>query len=107
MPLNEISKVEEKQSFKQVGHAYGQLLRRYEPWKNLVRSNPDITIYSLRHSWAWRCHVCSTNPLHVRQASALMGHTPTVHMATYGRWVDESSLQAAVERYSEGLVAAE
>ena len=24
--LNEISKVEEKQSFKQVGHAYGQLL---------------------------------------------------------------------------------
>ncbi|QNI52466.1 phage integrase family protein [Synechococcus sp. RS9915] len=105
--LNEISKVEEKQSFKQVGHAYGQLLRRYAPWQNLVRSNPDTTIYSLRHSWAWRCHVCSAHPLHVRQASALMGHTPTVHMATYGQWVDEASLEAAVERYTEGLVTAD
>ena len=105
--LNEISKVEEKQSFKQVGHAYGQLLRRYAPWQNLVRSNPNTTIYSLRHSWAWRCHVCSSNPLHVRQAAALMGHTPTVHMQNYGQWVDEASLEAAVDRYTEGLVTAD
>ena len=105
--LNEISKVEEKQSFKQVGHAYGQLLRRYTPWQNLVRSNPEITPYSLRHSWAWRCHVCSTNPLNVRTASALMGHLPTVHMSTYGAWVNESSLEAAVEHYNKGLVIAD
>jgi len=31
--LNEISKVEEKGTFQQVGHAFGQLLKRYEPWK--------------------------------------------------------------------------
>lgn len=102
---NEIEKVELKGTFQQVGHAFGQLLSRYEPWKNLIRSNPDITPYSLRHSWAWRCHVCSNNGLHVRQAAALMGHTTAVHLKNYGSWVDEASLEAAVERYNEGLVA--
>ena len=104
--LNEISKVEDKGTFQQVGHAFGQLLKRYEPWKNLVRSNEGVTPYSLRHSWAYRCHVCSNNALHVRTAAALMGHTVAVHMKHYGSWVDEASLEAAVERYNEGLVAA-
>jgi hypothetical protein len=36
-----------------------------------------------------------------------MGHTTTVHTATYGQWVDEASLEAAVERYTEGLVTAD
>ena len=36
----------------------------------------------------------------------LMGHTVAVHMKHYGSWVDEASLEAAVERYNEGLVAA-
>ena len=103
--LNEISKVEDKGTFQQVGHAFGQLLKRYEPWKNLVRTNEGVTPYSLRHSWAWRCHVCSNNGLHVRQAAALMGHTVAVHLKHYGSWVDEASLEAAVERYNEGLVA--
>lgn len=105
--LNEIAKVEEKETFQQVGHAFGQLLSRYQPWKNLVRSNPEITPYSLRHSWAWRCHVCSSNALHVRQAAALMGHTVATHLKHYGAWVDEASLEAAVERFNEGLIPAD
>ena len=36
-----------------------------------------------------------------------MGHTPTVHMQNYGQWVDEASLEAAVDRYTEGLVTAD
>ena len=105
--LNEIAKVEEKETFQQVGHAFGQLLNRYEPWKNLVRRNPEITPYSLRHSWAWRCHVCSTNALHPRQAAALMGHTVATHLKHYGQWVDEASLEAAVERFNKGLIPAD
>ena len=102
--LNEISKVDSKRTFQEVGHAFGQLLKRYEPWKNLVRANEGVKPYSLRHSWAWRCHVCSNNALHVRHAAALMGHTVAVHLKNYGTWVDEASLEAAVERYNEGLV---
>ncbi len=102
---DEIEKVKVKGTIQQVGHEFGQMLNRYEPWKHLVRSNPDITPYSLRHSWAWRCHVCSNNGLHVRQAAALMGHTTAVHLKNYGSWVDEASLEAAVDRYNEGLVA--
>jgi len=103
--LNQIALVEVKQTFQPVGHEFGQLLSRYKPWQNLVRKNPDITPYSLRHSWAWRCHVCSANPLHVRQAAALMGHSVNTHLRHYGRWVDEASLEAAVERYAEGAIA--
>ena len=36
-----------------------------------------------------------------------MGHTVAVHLKHYGSWVDEASLEAAVERYNEGLVAVE
>ena len=32
-------------------------------------------------------------------------YTVAVHMKHYGSWVDEASLEAAVERYNEGLVA--
>ena len=36
-----------------------------------------------------------------------MGHTVAVHLKNYGTWVDEASLEAAVERYAEGLVTAD
>ena len=102
--LNQIDLVEIKETFQPVGHEFGQLLSRYKPWQNLVRRNPEVTPYSLRHSWAWRCHVCSSNPLHVRQAAALMGHTVATHLRHYGSWVDEASLEAAVERYAAGMI---
>jgi hypothetical protein len=36
-----------------------------------------------------------------------MGHTTAVHLKNYGSWVDEASLEAAVDRYNEGLVTAD
>jgi integrase len=102
---NQIALVEQKKKFQDVGADFAQKLQRYRPWSELVAKNPDITPYSLRHSFAWRAHCCSTNPMHPRIAAALMGHNVATHLKHYGQWTDEASLEAAVERYHQGVHA--
>tara|TARA_B100001093_G_scaffold222285_1_gene213107 strand:+ start:109 stop:1392 length:1284 start_codon:yes stop_codon:yes gene_type:complete len=84
--------------FKKVGDAFRQLLDRYPFWQSLVGSTPDLTPYSLRHGWAWRAHKAYGSPLSVRDAAALLGHTPATHHKHYGVWTDEKGLLEAVER---------
>ena len=100
---NQIAKVEEKGKFQDVGADFKQKLDRYAPWRALVAKNPDLTPYSLRHSFAWRAHCCSSNAMHPRIAAALMGHNVATHLKHYGVWTDEASLEAAVERFNQGM----
>ena len=100
---NQIAMVEEKGKFQDVGADFGQKLERYAPWRALVARNPGLTPYSLRHGYAWRAHVCSSNPMHPRNAAALMGHNVATHLKHYGSWTDEASLEAAVERFNQGV----
>jgi integrase len=102
---NQIAKVQEKGKFQDVGADFGQKLDRYAPWRALVAKNPDLTPYSLRHGYAWRAHCGSTNAMHPRIAAALMGHNVATHLKHYGSWTDEASLEAAVERFNEGVQA--
>ena len=83
--------------FKPVGEAFRQLLDRYPAWQSLVRANPGLTPYSLRHGYAWRAHKSYDRPLSVRDTAALMGHTPATHHKHYGRWIDEAGLLEAVQ----------
>ena len=83
--------------FKPVGEAFRQLLDRYPPWQSLVRTNPGLTPYSLRHGYAWRAHKSYDRPLSVRDTAALMGHNPDTHHKHYGRWTDEAGLLEAVQ----------
>ncbi len=101
---NQIAMVEEKRRFQDVGADFGQKLERYAPWRALVARNPGLTPYSLRHGYAWRAHVCSSNPMHPRNAAALMGHNVATHLKHYGSWTDEASLEAAVERFNAGVL---
>jgi integrase len=100
---NQIAKVQEKGKFQDVGADFGQKLDRYAPWRALVAKNPDLTPYSLRHGYAWRAHCGSTNAMHPRIAAALMGHNVATHLKHYGQWTDEASLEAAVERFNQGV----
>ena len=84
--------------FKKVGDAFRQLLDRYPFWQSLVTATPDLTPYSLRHGWAWRAHKGYATPLSVRDAAALLGHTPNTHHRHYGRWTDEQGLLDAVAK---------
>jgi len=103
---NQIAMVEEKGKFQDVGADFGQKLERYRPWQALVARIPGLTPYSLRHGYAWRAHVCSSNPLPPRITAALMGHNVATHLKHYGSWTDEASLEAAVERFNAGMPAA-
>ncbi|KZR86524.1 hypothetical protein MITS9509_01528 [Synechococcus sp. MIT S9509] len=84
--------------FKKVGDAFRQLLDRYPYWQSLVATTPDLTPYSLRHGWAWRAHKGYATPLSVRDAAALLGHTPNTHHRHYGRWTDQQGLRDAVKK---------
>lgn len=87
--------------FKKVGDAFRQLMDRYPFWQSMVAVTPGLTPYSLRHGWAWRAHKGYDNPLSVRDAAALMGHTPTTHHRHYGTWTDDKGLKDAVERLTQ------
>lgn len=53
---------------------------------------PDgLTAYGLRHAFALRLGV--ELGLSVREAAELMGHSPAVHLSTYGRRLDAPKLQ--------------
>jgi integrase len=90
----------ERGEFKPVGEAFRKLLERYPFWQSLVAANPGLTPYSLRHGYAWRGHKSYQQSLSVRDLSALMGHTPVVHLQHYGKWTDEKGLIEAVEKLS-------
>jgi len=100
---NQIAKVEDHNSFQGVGADFAQKLERYGPWRSLVARCPGLTPYSLRHGYAWRAHKGSRNPIHPRDAAALMGHNVATHFKHYGGWTDEASLEAAVERFNAGV----
>jgi integrase len=55
---------------------------------------PGLTPYGLRHAFALR--LAQRVSLHPREAAELMGHSPPVHMATYGRRLDTPALLAKV-----------
>lgn len=69
------------------GQILTQQLRR-------LKMPTDLTSYGMRHAFALRLGV--ELGLHVREAAELMGHSPQVHLSTYGRRLDQPGLMAKV-----------
>lgn len=67
-------------------------LRDQEPVK--VSLDQELTSYGCRHAFALR--LAQQLGLHVREAAELMGHSPAVHLSTYGRRLDQPKLLAKV-----------
>lgn len=79
------------------GEVMAQQLARLKISKAVEVELPlDLTPYGLRHAFALR--LGQELGLHVREASKLMGHSPAVHLTTYGRRLDEPGLLAKVRR---------
>jgi integrase len=102
----QIEKITEKGAYKEVGAAFAQLLQRYKPWQELVKQNPGLKPYSIRHGWAWRAHKYSNRPLHYSQAAAFMGHSVETHLKYYSSWVNRKELEEAGKKYNEALQSA-
>lgn len=56
----------------------------------------ELTAYGLRHAFALR--LAQQLGLHPREAAQLMGHSPAVHLQTYGRRLDQPGLLAKVRQ---------
>ncbi len=82
------------------GQALTQQLRRLQGQQGAAGViRPELTTYGLRHAFALRLGV--DLGLSVREAADLMGHSPAVHLSTYGRQLDRPKLLEKVT----GLVA--
>lgn len=79
------------------GQVLTQQLRRLRDQEPVgIPLDPELTAYSARHAFALR--LAQHLGLHVREAAELMGHSPAVHLATYGRRLDQPALMAKVRR---------
>ena len=78
--------------FKTCGHSFRQYLNRHPYWAALVKTNPGMSPYSLRHGYAYRGALAG---IPLRQLAASMGHDVHTHMKHYGQWTDEAGLDAA------------
>ena len=76
-----------------------QVLDRNEHWQALVKQNPEITPYSLRHSFAWRCH--KELNMESSMVAPWMGHTVEVHNQHYNAWFTRETQQ----RYKAEMIA--
>lgn len=79
------------------GEVLAQQLSRLKLSKPMSIELPaDLTPYGLRHAFALR--LAQQLGLHVRESAALMGHSPQVHLQTYGRRLDQPGLLAKVRQ---------
>ena len=97
--LNQIEMVKDKNKYGDVGQALRQLIERNKVWREIIKTNPEITPYSLRHRYAHQCHKGSTIPISVKDAAAAMGHSVETHNSFYGSYTTELSLEKAFERH--------
>ena len=86
------------------GKAFSKKLEKHPIWKEIVKTNSDITPYSLRHRFAHQCHTGSRYPISVTDAAEAMGHTPDVHNGSYARYTDEMSVERAFKLHNEERV---
>jgi integrase len=77
------------------GQVLTQQLRRLRQQKPAVIAlDAELTAYSCRHGFALR--LAQQLGLHVRESAELMGHSPAVHLSTYGRRLETPKLLAKV-----------
>ena len=77
------------------GEVMAQQLARLKLSKPVEIELPaELTPYGLRHAFALR--LGQQLGLHVRESAELMGHSPQVHLQTYGRRLDQPGLLAKV-----------
>jgi integrase len=86
-------------------------LRRNAVWNELKQAvqaahGERISVYSLRHLFAWRCAMASP-PVNPRAAAAAMGHSFAVHVGTYAQQFDITGVKAAFAAANRGNASIE
>ena len=104
LPLGVIRAIEKRgdnETYKPIGRAFGQLLKRQKSWKklNLNRSeNEQLDPYSLRHGFAYRCHVEMENPISATEVAGFMRHDTNTHNDVYANYIDNDQKERSRDR---------
>ena len=85
--------------------AISVFLRRNPVWQELKTAAMEaygarVSVYSLRHLFAWRCATASP-PVNPRAAAAAMGHSFAIHVGTYSQQFDLDGVKAAFAAANE------
>ena len=91
-------------SFQGVGREFRQQLERFPFYASMIKKDPTLSPYALRHGFAWRA-TFGANRLPLRAAAALMGHDVKTHMRHYGSWIDQESTLEAAANFNAAQVA--
>ena len=86
-------------SFQGVGREFRQQLERFPFYASMIKKDPTLSPYALRHGFAWRA-TFGANRLPLRATAALMGHDVKTHMRHYGSWIDQESTLDAAARFN-------
>jgi integrase len=91
--------------------AISVFLRRNAVWQELKTRTKEergerISVYSLRHLFAWRCAMVSP-PVNPRAAAAAMGHSVAVHLGIYSKKFDLDGVKAAFAAANPGNTSIE
>ena len=86
--------------------AISTFLRRNAVWNEFKREakaahGQRISVYSLRHLFAWRCAM-ALPPVSPRAAAIAMGHSYEVHCRTYSQQFDLDGVKAAFNNSNQG-----
>ena len=104
LPLGVIRAIEKRgdnETYKPIGRAFGQLLKRQKSWQklNLNRSeNEQLDPYSLRHGFAYRCQVEMENPISATEVAGFMRHDTNTHNDVYANYIDNDQKERSRDR---------
>lgn len=86
-------------SYQGIGREFRQQLERFPFWASLVKNDPSISPYALRHGFSWRA-TFGANRLPLRAAAKLMGHDLKTHLRHYGSWIDQESILESAANFN-------
>ena len=90
------------QDVKICGHIFKQYLSVSPYRAAMMKTNPKLSLYSLRHGYAYRGALAG---IPLRQLAASIGHDVRTHMKHCCQWTDEAGIDAAFGAANAKLTA--
>lgn len=93
-------KAKKTTTFKEIGKELAKLLERYKPWQELTKQYPDISAYSLRHSYSWRSHQ-GQHRLSPQEAAHQMRHSLQTHLKYYSAFMEDQRAEKSIAEFNK------
>ena len=91
----------DNETYKPIGRAFGQLLKRQKLCEKLNQNriiNGQLEPYSLRHGFAFRCHDELQNPISAIEVADFMRHDTNTHNDVYANYIDNDQKERSRDR---------